>query len=116
MAIWDNLFVKRRKLVPPYGHKGSFIHEKKKNETSLSGYIWDLKSENKPYTITWDIISRAQPFNQVTGLCELCTREKFIIAYKSEICTLNKRNELLNSCRHKQSKLLLRPRRKLNPG
>ena len=99
-----------------YGHKGSFTHEKRKKETSLSIYIWELKLKNEPYTLSWALISRAQPFSQVTGICQLCTREKYIIAFKSEICTLNKRNELLNSCRHKQSKLLVRPKRKLNPG
>ena len=87
-----------------------------KKETTLSKHIWDLKDKNEPYTLTWDIISRAEPFSQVTGICQLCTREKFIIGYKSEICTLNTRNELLNSCRHKRAKLLVRPRRKLNPG
>ena len=99
-----------------YGHKGSFTHEENRKETTLSKHIWELKDRNSPFTLSWKIVSRAQPFCQVTGLCQLCTREKFIIGFKSEICSLNTRHELLNSCRHKQSVLLVRPKRKLNPG
>ena len=93
-----------------YGHKGSFTHEERRKETTLSKHIWELKDRNSPFTLSWKIVSRAQPFCQVTGLCQLCTREKFIIGFKSEICSLNTRHELLNSCRHKKSVLLVSQR------
>ena len=94
------------------GHKSSFKYESRRKETTLSKYIWELKKENVPYTISWKILARAQPFSPVTGVCQLCTREKFLIAFKSELCTLNSRNELLNSCRHKQTNLLAKTKKK----
>ena len=68
------------------GHKSSFKAETRKKETTLSKYIWELKKEDVPYTISWKILARAQPFSPVTGVCQLCTREKYLIAFKSELC------------------------------
>ena len=95
-----------------HGHKGSFKFENRKKETTLSKYIWECKTDKIPYTISWKILARAQPFSPVSGVCQLCTREKFFIAYKSEICSLNSRNEILNSCRHKQTCLLSKTKKK----
>ena len=107
--------------APPFktrygGHKGSFKHEKRKKETTLSKYIWELKDENIPYTLSWKIMARAQPFSQVTGICQLCTREKYFICFKSDLCSLNSRNELLSSCRHKITNLLTKTSKKTAPG
>ena len=66
-----------------YGHKGSFTHENRRKETNIKKYNWQLKDENLPFTLTWKIVSRAQPFSQVTGVYQMCTREKLFIAYKS---------------------------------
>ena len=60
--------------APPFklrfgGHKSSFKHEARKKETTLSKYIWELKEESIPYTLSWKIMARAQPFSQVTGIC-----------------------------------------------
>ena len=99
------------------GHKSSFKHEKRRLETTLSKYIWELKEENIPFTLSWKIMASAQTFSNVTGICQLCTREKWFIAYKPELCTLNARHELLSSCRHKITNLLVkRVRRRINPG
>ena len=91
------------------GHKSSFIKEARKKETTLSKHIWTLKEKNENYTISWKILCKAQPFSQVTGLCQLCTREKFLIVFKPELGTLNSRNEMLSSCRHKRTNLLVKP-------
>ena len=88
------------------GHKSTFTHRKKKNETTLSKHIWELKDNNIDYDIQWKILARAQPFSQSSGICQLCTREKFFICFKSELCNLNTRNELLGSCRHKRKLLI----------
>ena len=93
-------------------HKSSFLKEKRKKETTLSKHIWDLKEKNTTYTLSWKILSKAKPFSPVTGICQLCTREKFFIAYKPELGTLNSRNELLSSCRHKRTILLAKPGKK----
>ena len=94
------------------GHKSSFKKEKRKKETTLSKHIWGLKEKAEPFTLSWKILSKAQPFSQVTGLCQLCTREKYFIAYKPELGTLNCRTEMLSSCRHKRTKLLVKTKKK----
>ena len=107
--------------APPFklrfeGHKGSFKHQERKKETTLSKYIWELKDESIPFTLSWKIMARAQPFSQVTGICQLCTREKYFICFKPGLCNLNSRNELLGSCRHKITNLLTKTSKKTNPG
>ena len=87
-------------------HKTSFRHERYAQETTLSGYIWKLKKENKNFNISWKIVCRASPFSPVTGQCNLCTIEKWFIIFKPEMASLNSRNELGSHCRHKQSMLL----------
>ena len=38
--------------------------------------------------------------------CNLCLKEKFLIICRPELSTLNKRNELVSSCRHRNKALL----------
>ena len=87
-------------------HKKSFTHEKYEKETELSKHIWDLKRKQADYDIKWKILEKSKTFNPVTGICSLCTAEKFNIIYKSELGSLNKRNEVRNHCRHKAGLLL----------
>ena len=86
-------------------HKHSF-NNSDANQTTLSSYIHELKSKNVKYDLKWDIIDHAKPFNPVTGICALCTREKYFIAFKPAWATLNRRSEMFSSCRHKTRMLL----------
>ena len=134
-VLLPNLFIKSRwkqltrkkhisaSVPPPFktrfgGHKGTFKHEKRNKETTLtlSKYIWELIGENIPYTLSWKIMASPQPFSQVTGIRQLCKREKFFICFKPGLCTLNSRNELLSSCRHKITNLLTKTNKKVTPG
>ena len=90
------------------GHKTSFKHQKYAHETTLSTFIWDLKLKNISFSLKWKIIDRGKPYNPVTGDCQLCLKEKYIIIFKPEISTLNSRNELASTCRHRTSSLLMR--------
>ena len=90
------------------GHANSFRHEKYSKETKLSIHIWKLKRQDTNYNLTWKVVSRARPFSPTTGLCALCTEEKYFILYKSELASLNKRNEIKTHCRHKQMVLLVK--------
>ena len=94
------------------GHKSSFKKAERKKETTLSKHIWALKESNENYNISWKILSRAKPYSHVSGVCQLCTREKFLIVFKPELGSLNSRNELLGSCRHKRTNLLINHARK----
>ena len=87
-------------------HKKSFKNFTYKSETTLSQFIWKLKSENVDYDIEWKVLDRAKPFSPVTGVCALCTLEKFYIISRPELGTLNKNEEIFKTCIHKQHLLL----------
>ena len=93
-------------------------------QTSLSNYIWELKSKGfdpmKPGAITWKLIDRGRPFSPVNGVCQLCLKEKFFILYHPEMAEINKRSETFSACPHKKSFLLIKKPRgrppKKSPG
>ena len=87
-------------------HMSDFRNETYKSSTTLSKHIWKLKRENAPYNVTWEVLSRARVFNPVTGRCQLCLREKFLIMFQPESATLNSRDELYSTCRHRLKLLL----------
>ena len=87
-------------------HRSNFKTRNPKNATALSKYIWDLEDSNIQYDVSWAIVSRAKPYNQVTGVCNLCTREKYFIIFKPEMATINSRNKIAGPCLHKASRLL----------
>ena len=87
-------------------HKASFNIESKRNATELSKHIWDLKDNNLDYAIKWSILCRAPHYSNTTKRRNLCIAEKFFILCKPENATLNKRNELVSKCRHKDKFLL----------
>ena len=82
-------------------HQVSFNNEKRKNDTELSKHIWQLKSKQQ-HTIKWKILAKAKPYSNLTKRCNLCTTEKHFIITKPELATLNKRNELISTCRHRR--------------
>ncbi len=83
------------------GHKTAFKNASKRNNTELSKYIWNLKDQQKDYNIEWEILRAAKPYSNKTKRCELCNLEKVFIIRRPELGTLNKRNELASSCRHR---------------
>ena len=97
--------------APPFklrigNHKKSFRNEKYEKETTLSKHVWKIKRQKKKYDIKWKLIQTAKSFNPVTGVCSLCTAEKFHLIFTPELGTLNKREEINNHCRHKVNSLL----------
>ena len=75
-------------------------------DTTLSLHIWYLKDRNEYIKIYWKIIGQAQPFSPISGICNLCTLEKYHIIFKPEEATLNRREEFTNFCLHKRKLLL----------
>ena len=69
----------------------SFTSEKKKNDTELSKYLWQLK-EKKEFTITWKVIEKARAYTNISMRCNLCIAEKCFIICKPEMATSNRRN------------------------
>ena len=87
-------------------HKTAFKHKKHKNDTTLAQHIWELQESDLNYTITWKFLGRAQPFSPVSGVCNLCTLEKWHILFTPNLATLNKKEEIGNYCLHKKPRLL----------
>ena len=87
-------------------HIASFRHAKHKNSTELSKHIWTLKNDNIDYSISWRVLSSSSPYNSSSKRCNLCLKEKFLINCRPDLSSLNKRNELVSSCRHRNKALL----------
>ena len=88
-------------------HKASFSTPSKKHSTELSKHIWQLKDTKTDFNVSWRILKQAKPYNPASNRCNLCLWEKYFIICRPDLGTLNKRNELITSCRH-ASKFLLK--------
>ena len=86
-------------------HTGSFRGLKKPEseakKTTLTSYIQKLEDKKEKYTIKWAIQKRAFSYKPGNGFCGLCLTEKTEILLADPRRTLNKRNELLEKCRHR---------------
>ena len=87
-------------------HKTSFTNVQKKHATELSKHVCQLKDKHIDYKIKWEIIKQASPYNNTSNRCNLCLWEKYFIICHPSLATLNKRNELVSSCRHANKYLL----------
>ena len=85
-------------------HTASFRHTKHRNSTELSKHT--LKENNINHFISLRILSSRSPYNSANKRCNLCLREKLLITRRPELSSLNKRNELVSSCRHRNKTLL----------
>ena len=90
-----------------YGnHKKSFNNQKYKNETCLSKEVWRVKSLGGTTRITWRPIKQHRGYNPTTGKCALCTSEKLEILEHRGPNLLNKRAEIVATCRHRLKYML----------
>ena len=88
------------------GHKATFTHRAQAHKTTLSSHIWELKDKDVPFTQNWSIISLAPSYNRKVRTCHLCLMEKTHISLADPASTLNKRNEIIAKCRHRDKLLL----------
>ena len=82
-----------------YNHTHSFWEKSCKNDTELSKYIWDLQDSSQQYQIKWDIVHHAAPYKCGTRRCDVCLTEKMVIATANPATMLNKRAEIVSTCR-----------------
>ena len=82
-------------------HSRSFRNSNFRRKTELSKYIWDLKDQDVSFEVTWSIAQRASPYKCGTRQCDVCLTEKAVIATADLITTLNKRSEIVSTCRHR---------------
>ena len=87
-------------------HTASLRHAKHKNSTELSKHIWTLKDNNIDHSILWRILSSSSSYNSSNKRYNLCLKEKILIICRPDLSSLNKRNELVSSCRHRNKALL----------
>ena len=89
-----------------YKHKASF-NKRQSQHTTLSSYIWKLKDNDIPYEIKWSIKARGHTFSSGGRECDLCLTEKLVILTENQNTMLNKRDELLETCRHRRKHMLV---------
>ena len=88
-------------------HLKSFKHERYKNETTLSSYIWHLREIGQTPIINWSVAKRAPSYNPASKRCRLCLAEKtLILENASDPKMLNTRTEIFSKCRHRNPFLL----------
>ena len=88
-------------------HKTSFNNHSKRMSIELSKHVWNLKDCNINFRITSKILKQDIAYNPSSKRCNLCLWEKYFTICKPHLATLNKRNELVSSCRP-ASKFLLK--------
>ena len=87
-------------------HTSSFRNPTQRNSTALSKYIWNLRDNNIKFSLKWQIIRRCKAYSSSTKKCNLCLHEKFLIICHPELSSLNSRNKLITTCRHRKKNLL----------
>ena len=88
-------------------HKRTLRDRNSEGQTSLSNYYWEKKDQNRNPMVTWKYLEQNVPdFNPVSGLCKLCTREKFQIVLNPRVASLNHRTEMFACCRHRKTYLI----------
>ena len=83
-------------------HKTTLKNRNADGQTTLSTYVWKKRDEGLDPKVKWKFLEKKLPdFNPITGICKLCTREKYQIALNPNVATLNFRTEIFSHCRHK---------------
>ena len=97
--------------APPFkkrfsNHKSSFKNLDYSQSTTLSSYVWQLKNEGKNPSVSFSILQKSKSFTPEILKCYLCTAEKMRILFADPSKTINKRSEIMSTCRHKRKFLL----------
>ena len=96
---------------PPFkirfgNHKKSFNKTKYKTDSALSKEVWRIKNQGGTFDITWRIVKQFPSFNPASGKCALCLNEKLEILQHKGPNLLNKRSEIVSTCRHRLKYML----------
>ena len=91
---------------PPFksrlgNHERDFNNEEYANTTELSKEVWEIKKEGFTPSINWRIIKQLPAYNPESKKCLLCLGEKIEILEREGDNLVNKRSELVPTCRHK---------------
>ena len=84
-----------------YNHTKDFNNRKYATNTELSKLIWELKDSGEEYNISWEIAASASALRSGKGRCDLCCTEKLLIIMAAPGSIINKRDEMVSKCRHR---------------
>ena len=87
-------------------HTKSFRNRTYQYDSELSKLIWKLKDDNTQFDLNWSIAVRASPYICGSRRCDLCLCEKICIIKSESKELLNKRNELISKCRHRNKYII----------
>ena len=59
-----------------YNHLMSFDNKRYRNDIELSKYLWKHKEKDFEHTITWKKLRQSNTCKRLSGLCNLCLKEK----------------------------------------
>ena len=69
-----------------YNHKLSFKHKRYFNKTTLSSYVWHLKSVSSEISnLKWSVLRCVPPYSNISKKCLLCLHEKLEIVTYSRV-------------------------------
>ena len=83
-------------------HTAYALFQKQKLHRTQQAYLDPQRQQH----ISWRILALHSPYNTSSKRFNLCLKEKLLIICRLELSTLNKRNELVSSCRHRNKTLL----------
>ena len=87
-------------------HTKAFRNRRYEKDTELSKLIWKLKDAGEQHTLSWSIASSAIPYKCGGSRCDLCATEKLLIIMAAPGSIINKRDEVVSKCRHKNKHIL----------
>ena len=87
-------------------HKSAFNDQSKRQHRAQQACLAFEGSQGLKFQITWRILKQTSPYSPASNRCNLCQWEKYFIICRPELATLNKRSELVTSCRHVNKFLL----------
>ena len=76
-------------------HTNSFLHRHHEQDTELSKHIWKLKDKGINFKVKWSVAAYASKYRCGSRRCDLCLREKYVIARANHMNLLNKRTEII---------------------
>ena len=82
-------------------HKCFFRNKSLKRNTELCKYVQQLKEKKNDSFINCGIGMKSQKYVCGSGKCDLCICEKVLIARADPDVLLNKRDELVSKCWHR---------------
>ena len=92
----------RLHLLPPHLYDGAVETMDHFIDGSTQLEVWRAKDNCVEPSIKWSIVSTAPSYKCGGSRCNLCLAEKLAILSGDRKMMLNKRSEIVNTCRHRK--------------